>query len=60
MKSAVDKSHRLLRETLPAMRRAAGRAWRLAVETGTPFYVYQDGKVVNLNPKGRLRRRRTV
>jgi hypothetical protein len=31
-------------------------ALALAVETGTPCYVWKDGKVVNLNPKGRLRK----
>ena len=36
--------------SLPAMRRAARAARRLAERTGTPFYVMEGGKVVNLNP----------
>ena len=34
----------------PALKRAAKAAWKLSKETGTPFYVWQDGKVVDLNP----------
>ena len=41
---------------LPALKRAAAAAWRLAVETGTPFYVIEDGLVVDRNA-GRKRRR---
>jgi hypothetical protein len=41
---------------LPALRRAAANARKLAIATGTPFYVWKDGRVVNLNPKGRLKR----
>ena len=33
---------------LRALRRAARAAYRLARETGTPFYVWKDGKVVDL------------
>ena len=44
--------------TWPAMLRAARRARQLAFATGTPLYVWKDGKVVNLNPKGTLRRRK--
>lgn len=40
---------------LPALRRAAAAAWRLAVETGTPFYVIEDGRVVDRNA-GRTKR----
>ena len=41
---------------LPALRRAAANARKLAIATGTPFYVWKDGRVVNLNPNGRLKR----
>jgi hypothetical protein len=34
---------------LAALRRAAREARRLSIETGTPFYVWRDGKVVDLN-----------
>lgn len=40
---------------LPALKRAAAAAWRLAVETGTPFFVIEDGRVVDRNA-GRKRR----
>ena len=45
------------RRILAALKRAAKRAWELSVATGTPFYIWQDGKVVNLNPQGRLRKK---
>jgi protein-disulfide isomerase len=34
-----------------ALRRAADNARRLAEQTGTPFYVFQDGRIINLNPQ---------
>jgi len=49
--------------SLPALRRSARAARRLAEQTGTPFYVWKDGRVVNLNPAGRKRtpaRRRRI
>jgi hypothetical protein len=33
----------------PALKRAAARAKRLAVQSGTPFYVWKAGRVVDLN-----------
>lgn len=42
--------------SLPALRRAARAARRLAIRTGTPLYVMRDGKIVNLNP---VRRKKT-
>jgi hypothetical protein len=36
--------------TLRALRRASDRALRLAKETGTPFWVMKNGRIVNLNP----------
>ena len=41
--------------SFPALRRAAQAARRLAKRTGTPLYVFQGGRVVNLNPAGRKR-----
>jgi hypothetical protein len=32
-----------------ALERAAARARHLAAQTGTPFYILKDGRVVNLN-----------
>ena len=40
---------------LPALRRAARAARRLAESTGTPLYVFEGGKVVNINPVRRKR-----
>jgi hypothetical protein len=48
----------VIRGALPAMRRAARAARALAIKTGTPLYVLIDGRVVNLNPKGRLKKPR--
>lgn len=56
-KEAMSASDPDIRATWPAMLRAARRARRLALATGTPLYVLKDGKLVNLNPKGRLRSR---
>ncbi|MCL5945435.1 MAG: hypothetical protein M1472_01105 [Planctomycetes bacterium] len=36
---------------LPALRRAAREALRLAIATGTPCYVVRDGKIVNIAAK---------
>jgi hypothetical protein len=43
-----------------ALKRAAKAARKLSIETGTPFYVMKDGKIVDLNRgmKGKPRRRR--
>jgi hypothetical protein len=45
---------------LPALKRAAANALRLSIQTNTPFYVFIDGKVVDLldgetNPEALLR-----
>jgi hypothetical protein len=57
MKSEIPSPDPDIRASWPALLRAARRARRPALATGTPLYVMKDGKVVNLNPKGRLRRR---
>lgn len=44
-----------IRGSLPAMKRAAKTARKLAKTTGTPVYVLKKGRVVNLNPGGRKR-----
>ena len=38
-----------LARALPALKRAGAAAWRLAVETGTPFYVIENGRVMDRN-----------
>lgn len=35
------------KETLRALRRAARRALEIGLQTGTPVYVWQDGKIVD-------------
>lgn len=40
-----------------ALRRAARRALELGLRTGTPVYVLQDGKIIDLTKQRRVRRR---
>ena len=40
---------------LSALKRAAAAAWQLSVQTGTPFYVIENGRVVDRNPKPKRR-----
>jgi hypothetical protein len=49
-----------IRGVLPALRRAAKAARKLSLETGTPFYVWENGRVVDLNTGQRKRRRKTA
>jgi hypothetical protein len=35
--------------SMKAMKRAARAARKLSIETGTPFYIWKDGKIVDLN-----------
>ena len=41
-----------------ALRLAARDAFNLAAVTGTPFYVYRSGRIVNLCPRSASARRR--
>lgn len=44
-----EKSHsEEIQDTLRALRRAAKRALELGLQTGTPVYVWRDGKIVDL------------
>jgi hypothetical protein len=45
---------------LPALKRAASAAWQLAVATNTPFYVIEDGRVVDRNAARKRRVSRPV
>jgi hypothetical protein len=54
-KKAMDSVDPDILGSLPALRRAARAARRLAEKTGTPFYVLQGGRIVNLNPTRRRR-----
>jgi hypothetical protein len=56
MKSKIESKDPFILRSLPALRRAARSARKLAEETGTPFCVVKNGQIVNLNPKGRLRK----
>jgi len=42
-----------------ALRRAARRALKIGLETGTPVYVLEDGKIVDLTRRYRRRARKT-
>jgi hypothetical protein len=42
--------------SFPALKRAAAAARRLSLATGTPFYVFKDGRVVDLNARRGVRR----
>ncbi len=44
----------------PAMKRAARRALALGIATGTPVWVMKNGRMVNLNPSPRRRRKKTT
>jgi hypothetical protein len=40
-----------------ALRRAAKRALQIGLETGTPVYVLEDGKIVDLTKRPRRKRK---
>ena len=54
-KTAVTDPH--VAAITRALRRASDRALRLSQATGTPFWVMKNGRMVNLNPKARARRK---
>ena len=41
------------KDTLRALRRAAKRALELGLQTGTPVYIWKDGKIVDLTKEHR-------
>lgn len=49
----VYSHSREIEDTLRALRRAARRALELGIETGTPVYVVEDGKIVDLTKRKR-------
>ncbi|MCE9590551.1 MAG: hypothetical protein K8S99_08510 [Planctomycetes bacterium] len=49
-----------IRASLPALRRAAQAARKLAKATGTPVYVMKKGRVVDLNAGRGKQRRKTA
>lgn len=60
MKNRIKSDDPDIRGSLPALRRAAKRALELAKATGTPCYVMKDGKIINLNPRGTLKPKKTI
>lgn len=56
MKTKIVSKDTDIRGSLPALKRAARRARKLAEATGTPFYVIKNGRVVDLNSAARKRR----
>lgn len=46
--------------TLKALRRAARRARELGAKTGTPVYVIQDRRIVDLTKQDRIRSRKAL
>ena len=55
MKNTKTSSDPDIVASLPALRRAAQAARRLAKRTGTALYVLQGGRVVDINPIERRR-----
>jgi len=53
MNPKIQSPDPVIEAVLPALRRAARSARKLAEETGTPFYVMRKGKIVNLNPNAK-------
>jgi hypothetical protein len=49
----MKKARSDIRGATAALRRASRAAWKLAKETKTPFHVWRDGKIVNLNPRAK-------
>ena len=45
--------------TLRALRRSAKRALELALQTGTPVYVWENGKIVDLTKKQSTKKSKT-
>jgi hypothetical protein len=40
----------------PALRRAAKRALRMGLKAGTPVYVFEDGKIIDLTKEHEARK----
>ena len=47
------KHSKEIEETLRALRRAAKRALELGLQTGTPVYVWKEGRIVDLTKEQR-------
>jgi hypothetical protein len=53
MNRQEELQSREIRDTLRALRRAAKRALELGLQTGTPVYVWKNGKIVDLTKEVR-------
>lgn len=53
MSSRVKSHSKEIEDTLRALRRAAKRALELGLQTGTPVYVWKNGKIVDLTKEQR-------
>ena len=53
MSRLEESRSREIKDTLRALRRAARRALELGLETGTPVYVWKNGKIVDLTKEQR-------
>jgi hypothetical protein len=60
MKAKIRISDPDIIGSLAAMRRAAQRAKRLALQTHTPLWVMRNGKIVNANPSAKPVHKRNV
>lgn len=47
------KHSKEIEDTLRALRRAAKRALEIGLQTGTPVYVWENGRIVDLTKKQR-------
>ena len=60
MNRSVSSNLRETKDITRALRRAAKRALELGIKTGTPVYVVEDGKIVDLTKrKGAVKKART-
>lgn len=57
MSKAITSKNPDIVGSLPALRRAARAARKLAKRTGTPLYIFRDGRVVDINPLKRRRKK---
>jgi hypothetical protein len=53
MSRRADSRSQEIEDTLRALRRAAKRALELGLQTGTPVYVWKDGRIVDLTKEQR-------
>jgi hypothetical protein len=53
MRRQAESRSREIEDTLRALRRAAKRALELGLQTGTPVYVWKNGKIVDLTKEVR-------